>query len=397
MRSGEGSIMAQASISPHPTVSTSVPPTILIVEDEQIIAMDIAESLTSLGYAISGPCTTGEEALKKVETDHPNLVLLDIMLQGHKDGIATAHRIRDDFETPVIFLTSYSDEATLEQAKVAQPYGYVLKPFKGRELRTTIEIALYKHQMEKKLKAANKRLIKLAKAKSDFTAMISHELRTPLSAITEGINIVLDGIDGPVTPDQNDTLSIVQSNTNRLKRLIDNVLDFSRMEAKKMDWYFEKTNLNELVGEVHAFMMPVAHKKEITFTLTLPEEKIGAVCDSDKIKQVLLNLVDNAIKFNRPNGQVELRLAHEEQSIRLEVRDTGIGIRSKNQKRIFGIFEQVREPEMWYTGGSGMGLPLCRDIIKSHQGTIALQSEFGTGSTFVVRFPDNLPTGKQSL
>ena len=122
---------------------------ILVTEDEGIVAADIEDRLRSLGYQVTATCSSGVEALQKVVETKPDLVLMDIMIQGDMDGIETAKHVREDFGIPVIFLTAYSDDATFQRAKITEPFGYLLKPFEERELRTNIEMALYKHSMEK--------------------------------------------------------------------------------------------------------------------------------------------------------------------------------------------------------------------------------------------------------
>lgn len=125
---------------------------ILVVEDESIVAEDIRRSLQKLGYDVPSVVASGEEAVKKVEEISPDLVLMDIMLSGEMDGIEAADKIRYNFNVPVVYLTAYSDGKILERAKLTEPFGYIIKPFKERELQINVEIALYKHKMEKKLK-----------------------------------------------------------------------------------------------------------------------------------------------------------------------------------------------------------------------------------------------------
>ncbi len=127
---------------------------ILIVEDERITAEDIRLSLGGLGYSVTGMASSGGEAIKKAGELHPDLVLMDIVLGGDMDGIEVAEQIRARFNIPVVYLTAHADEKTLERAKVTQPFGYILKPFDGRELRTSIEMALYRHRMEMQLREA---------------------------------------------------------------------------------------------------------------------------------------------------------------------------------------------------------------------------------------------------
>ncbi len=125
---------------------------ILVVEDESIVAEDIRRSLENLGYAVPAIAYSGEEAIKKAKETRPDLVLMDIMLQGKMDGIEAAGTIRSGFNIPIVYLTAYGDENILERAKITEPFGYIIKPFKERELKINIEIALYKYRMENRLK-----------------------------------------------------------------------------------------------------------------------------------------------------------------------------------------------------------------------------------------------------
>jgi two-component system response regulator LytT len=125
---------------------------ILIVEDESIVAKDIQHSLKKLGYTVVGICSTGEDAIQKAEELKPDLVLMDIMLKDDMGGIEAAGQIRDKYNIPIIYLTAYADEATLNKAKVSEPYGYIIKPFKEIDLHTSIEMAIYKHEKETDVK-----------------------------------------------------------------------------------------------------------------------------------------------------------------------------------------------------------------------------------------------------
>lgn len=129
---------------------------ILVVEDERIVAEDIQRSLQNLGYSISATVSSGKEAVEKAGEENPDLILMDIVLKGDMDGIQAAERITSWFNIPVIYLTAYADEKRLQRAKVTEPYGYILKPFEDRELHTAIETALYKHKMGKKAKESEK-------------------------------------------------------------------------------------------------------------------------------------------------------------------------------------------------------------------------------------------------
>lgn len=124
---------------------------ILVVEDESIVSKDIQHSLERLGYEIAGAATTGEKAIELAKEETPDVVLMDIMLKGEMNGIEAANQIKNNLRVPVIFLTAYADDATLGKAKITEPHGYILKPFKEVDLNTSIEMALYKHRKEEEI------------------------------------------------------------------------------------------------------------------------------------------------------------------------------------------------------------------------------------------------------
>ncbi len=140
---------------------------VLVVEDEGIVAKDIENTLKKLGYAVPAIASSGEEAIKKATETLPDLVLMDIVLEGYMDGVEAAEQIRDRFDIPVVYLTAYTDNKTLQRAKITEPYGYILKPFSERELYTAIEMALYKHQMERKLRESEQWLVTTLKSIGD--------------------------------------------------------------------------------------------------------------------------------------------------------------------------------------------------------------------------------------
>lgn len=140
---------------------------ILVVEDEGVVAKDIETSLEIFGYTVSGIVSHGEEAVKEAVKTKPDLVLMDIRLKGRMDGIEATKKIRRRFDIPVVYLTSYADEETVKRAKVTKPFGYILKPIEAKELHTTIEIALYRHKMEKKLKESQQWMATILKSIGD--------------------------------------------------------------------------------------------------------------------------------------------------------------------------------------------------------------------------------------
>jgi PAS domain S-box-containing protein len=152
-----------------------IEPRLLVVEDESIIAQDMRHTLERLGYAVTAVASTGEQAIEKTGRLQPDLVLMDIQLKGEMDGIEAAEQIRTCFDVPVVYLTAYADEKTMRRAKITEPFGYVLKPFDERELHSTVEIALYKHRTEKRLRESERRFRSLTENASDIILLLARD------------------------------------------------------------------------------------------------------------------------------------------------------------------------------------------------------------------------------
>ena len=147
---------------------------LLVVEDESIVAMDIKHRAEGMGYKVMGIASSGEEAISKTGEFQPDLILMDIVLKGKMDGVQAAQIIREKYDIPVVYLTAYSDEKTLGRAKLTGPFGYIIKPFEDRELHSAVEIALYKHQMDSKLKESEERYRTLFESSPDPISFQEH-------------------------------------------------------------------------------------------------------------------------------------------------------------------------------------------------------------------------------
>lgn len=267
---------------------------------------------------------------------------------------------------------------------------FSLQFFIGTVASTTLILAsVFQERIraEKEAKKTNIELQRLSELKSEFAGVVAHELKTPLTVIKEGIGMVLDGVDGPVNESQRGTLGLARNNVDRLGRLINNVLTYERLESGKMELEFEKISLNELVQEVFQFMEWAGLQKNLKMHLQTPQETIWACCDSDKIKEVLINLIDNSFKNTPSGGEVRIEMRGGEKEILFQVEDTGIGIPKKDQEEIFKMFRQASAPGTVKIPGAGIGLTVCKLIVELHQGKISVESELGRGTKFTVRIP----------
>lgn len=280
----------------------------------------------------------------------------------------------------------------------------------GLALENTMLYADLERQVAQRtaeLRTALARAQEADRLKGQFLAAVSHELRTPLNAIIGFSTVMLDEIDGPVTPLQREDLKIINRNGRFLLHLIDELLDLARIEAGKIDLELAPLDVRALIGEVTETVQGLLHNRPIVLNLSLPERLPYAYADAARIRQVLLNLLSNAVKFTQQGSvTVSARCAaapdtHQGSTgssavivrngqrlhpyIAVSVRDTGIGIAPEDLTRIFEAFHQVRSGDR--QRGSGLGLAISRRLIEAHGGRIWAESEPGKGSVFTFILP----------
>jgi len=241
-------------------------------------------------------------------------------------------------------------------------------------------------------KRYERRLKDLDRLKSDFVSNVSHELRTPLTAIKGSVDNMLDGITGPLDDKQTRYLTRIKANTDRLGRLINDLLDLSRIEAGKVDLRPAYVSVPLLAREVADVLRTVAAEKLITLEVVCFDEEVKAWADRDKVTQVLMNLVGNALKFTPPHGRVTVTIeTTEPEWVKISVADTGTGIASDEADKIFDKFYQVAEANKKKTKGTGLGLAICRALVEMHGGRIWFESELNKGSSFSFTLPARQP------
>jgi signal transduction histidine kinase/PAS domain-containing protein len=224
--------------------------------------------------------------------------------------------------------------------------------------------------------------------KSQFLANMSHEFRTPLNAILGYTSMLLQGVNGELTAPQKRNLGRVDSNAKHLLNIINDLLDISRIEAGKMPLHVEQFELTTLVGELLAEVEPLIQKARLSASTELPPELPPLTSDRQKVKQIVLNLLTNAIKFT-PQGAIGVSVGYdrEHDEITIAVKDTGIGIAEQDQQKIFEDFRQADDSVTRQYGGAGLGLSICRRLANMLGGRITVESRVAAGSTFTLRVP----------
>lgn len=499
---------------------------ILIVEDEGIEALDLQQKLTSMGYVVTDIVSSGEEAVKSAQGNHPDLVLMDIMLQGEIDGISAAEQIRDNLNIPVIYTTAYADKETLQRAKATGPYGYIVKPLRERELYISIDMALYKHKMELKLRESERRFAVTLKSigdaviatdkngritfmnavaeemlgwkleevldkslndvfkivnmhtrkpaenpvakvlldgstvglanhtllitrygqeipiddsaapikddrgnidgivlvfrnvkerietelalreseeryrqlaeilreadnrKNEFLAVLSHELRNPLAAIHISLSVLERA--NPCSEQAKMAQDIMRRQVGQLSKLVDELLDITRITRNKIRLQLEQVELNELVQQTIVDNRPLFEENGVQLESDLGISPIFLRADRARLVQVIGNLLQNAAKFTGNGGKTRVSIEKDElkQQAIIRVTDTGVGIEPAMLSRLFVPFMQADTTLDRSKGGLGLGLALSKGLIELHGGEITAYSDGkDKGTEFVIFLP----------
>ena len=357
---------------------------ILIVEDELLIAKNLSHKLESLGYQIVGIVSCGADAIQRAGEMKPDLILMDIVIKGDIDGIETALIINQKFDIPIIYTTAYADDETLQRAENTGSYGYLLKPFKQREVHATIKIALSKHQEAVKMQ----KLIALAAAKSEnrdrFFSMAYHDLNTPLTTIQLSAEMLEDSElqRGSVTTSKN--VARIKKAVSNMSGVLQDILMLSKAEYGKVSLNLNPINATDFCTSILEVLQPIVTEKHL-ITFRTNTDPVYANLDAKLLHHLLTNLLSNAIKYSPNGGHVSLELSCENQQIIFYVRDEGIGITAEDREKLFQQFE--RGANVGKIKGSGLGLCIVKHIVDLHGGTISVESAIGKGTTFIVTLP----------
>jgi signal transduction histidine kinase len=367
------------------------PVQVLIVEDEIIIAKDIELTLLDLGYEVSAIVVAGEEAIQAAATLRPDIILMDIKLQGHIDGIEAAKRIYSQWYIPVIYLTAHADTATVQRAKVSCPYGFVIKPFDERELYTSIEIALHKRQCQ----AQERRLQETQRLESlgVLASGVAHNFNNMLTAIRGNVELAL--LDLPPDSSIRDSLEQADKATERAANLARQILAY----AGKGRYVLERVALNDVIVEAaNVLTSTIGKSTRLHYSLAPDIPPIAA--DAGQLRLIVMNLVLNAAEaIGATDGVISLTTSllqadhellatfylgdqlPEGEYLALEVADSGCGMNSATQAKIFEPFFTTK------TSGPGLGLAAVFGIVGAYHGAIKAESEVGRGSIFTILLP----------
>ena len=366
---------------------------IMLVEDERIVALHLQQQLAKFDYEVVGNVASGERALQVVEEHRPDLILMDIHIEGGIDGIETAARIPPNYHIPVVYLTAYSEEATLARARATKPYGYLLKPFSERELHATIQMALERCVTEKKLRASEEQLRQAQKMEvvGRLAGGVAHDFNNILAIIYGNLELIEEAIVGQ--PKLEEMVRSALQATARGASLTHQLLAYSRLQP-----------LDPLVLDVSKLVIDMTQLLQRTLGETIQvENRVAAdlwktVIDPNQLENALLNLAVNARDAMQNGGKLMIEAdnavldpayaeEHEEVApgryVLVAVTDTGTGMSKEVAERALEPFYTTKP-----TGrGTGLGLSMVYGFVKQSKGHLKIYSELGHGTTVKLYLP----------
>jgi signal transduction histidine kinase len=401
----------------------------MVVEDEGITVMRILSSLEEMGYAVTSPVFSGEEAVKKATEDKPDLVLMDIVLRGEKDGIEAAGQIYSRLNIPVVYITAHSDEKMLRRIKKTEPFGYIVKPFDDRELHIAIEIALYKHKMEEKLRESERELRRHRNQLSELVeertsaltatnellrkeiterkqaetealrasqlaslgelaAGVAHEINNPINGIINYAQLLLNKSkqDG----EEKDITKRIIKESDRIAGIVRGLLSFARNIKEEK----HPVLIHDIMSESLALTETQLKKDGIKLMVNMPLNLPRIIAQPQQIEQVFLNIISNARyalnrKYPGTHEDKMLEITGEEvtfdnhQFIQIIFYDKGSGIPAGILDKIMNPFFSTKPESI----GTGLGLSISHGIISDHGGRIMVDSVEGEFTKVIIELP----------
>jgi two-component system sensor histidine kinase/response regulator len=377
---------------------------ILVVEDQVVVAADLETRLSRMGFMVCGLAASGEAAIGLAREYRPDLVLMDIRIQGKLDGIEAAAILRRELDLPVIFLSAFSDEPTLQRAKLVGPHGFLVKPFDERELRLNIEVALHKHAGERELAAAHREILELNASLEarvnertaqlnaalneieGFVRAVVHHLRSPLRAM-EGYSHLLQTEYARHLPAAASQFpQVICGNAMRMARLVDDLVEFVNLRGLTL--CPARVDIAGVAREVLDELIAAEPGRQLDIHIA---ELPACKADPALLRRLLTALLSNALKFSRGKAPAVITVGvlpakNQKGQHVYFIRDNGIGFEPRYAHKLFKLFSQLNLPEAFE--GTGAGLAMATRCVERMSGRLWAEPLLEGGASFFFCLPD---------
>ena len=375
---------------------------IFVVEDNPLERKLIINMLNHHCYEIFDYASSGNSAIEiiKKSDQKPDLILMDIIIEGEMDGLQTANIISNTYDIPIIYMTSIAKDSLLERAKKnSGTYAYIVKPVNHFELKSVIEFTLYRHNIEKQLKNEiterkiaeekletalkdTKEIMSILKIRNDellqFSYAASHDLLEPIRSIIIFSELLEDNYKNKLDKTAGEFLQFILNNAKRMHLLIKDLLEYSKLSSQDLNKQW--INVLEICNIVKENIFNIINKKNAVIKYN-NLDNIEIYANKTQIIQLLQNLIINGIKYcDKDIPCIEISLEETSKEWLFAIKDNGIGIEKQYFKKIFIIFQRLQQKDIY--DGTGVGLAICKAIVDKHGGKIWIESKIGQGSTF---------------
>jgi signal transduction histidine kinase len=356
---------------------------VLVIDDEESMRDSCCLILEREGFETDS-AENGVIGLEKTEANRPDFVLIDLKMP-HISGQEVLEKVREiDPEIIPIVITGYATVESAVEAMKKGAYDFLPKPFTPEELRIIIRRGVERRKLilETKSLRREKKIME-----ENFITMVSHQLRSPLVAIQQYFEVILAGMVGKVEEKQREMILKATKRSEGLLELINDWLSIARMDSGQLVDKLKPTSLEIILSKIIEFLRSVAEEDKISIKLVPHSGSDMVLGDDESLEEVFSNLINNAIKYNKPNGSVTVSIKENADAILVDVEDTGVGIAPEHLPLIFDQFYQIDRSKRKGDKGSGLGLSIAKTIVEAHNGSIRVSSELGKGSVFTVILP----------
>lgn len=363
---------------------------VLVVDDEEGMRLGIERVLRNFAVAVPQlekeisinlyQAATGEEGLEMIKRVNPSILLLDNKLPG-MSGIDVLDAL-SGYEGDIlpIMITAYASIEIAVKATKFGAYDFLPKPFTPDELKTVIQKAVNHAALTlhaKQLAEERKQV------RFQFISVLAHELKSPINAVESYLNIIREHSAGDDPKVYEHMLERSLTRIEYMKKLIADLLDMTRIESGQRKREVSPILISETAQTAIDSIEPAAKEKGIDISLEVENER-PFTADQSEVEIVLNNLISNAVKYNKENGDVSVHITFEGDTVRISVTDTGIGLSEEEQEKLFNDFVRIKKEETKKILGSGLGLSIVKKIADIYRGSVSVESELNKGSTFTV-------------